>query len=37
MSYKDYFSEILNLKEAKDFARVIKKWDVLSNNVFRRL
>ena len=33
MSYKDYFSEILNLKEAKDFARVIKKWDVLSNNL----
>ena len=33
MGFKDYFSEILNLKEAKDFARVIKKWDVLSNNL----
>ena len=33
MNYKDYFSEILKLKEAKDFARVIKKWDVLSNNL----
>lgn len=28
-----YFSEILDLKEAKDFAKVIKKWDVLSNNL----
>ncbi len=33
MNYKDYYSEILNLKEAKDFARVIKKWEVLSNNL----
>ena len=29
----DYYSEILNLKEAKDFARVIKKWELLSNNL----
>ncbi len=33
MTFRDYYTEILNLKEAKDFARVIKKWDVLSNNL----
>ena len=29
----DYYLEILNLKEAKDFGRIIKKWEVLSNNL----
>lgn len=33
MKTKDYYSEILDLKEAKEFVRVIKKWEVLSKNL----
>lgn len=29
----NYFEEIINLKPAKDFVRVLKKWDKLSDNL----
>ncbi len=33
MNTVSYYNEIVNLKEAKDFVRVIQKWDKLSTNL----